>query len=60
VPVVRDDGDQAVVADLMDVIGGGEQAGAEGSYRLGIFGLIAGVTESGETEGILDPLAEVA
>jgi hypothetical protein len=43
----------------MDVIGSGEQAWAEGSYRLRIFGLIAGVAESGQTEGVLDPLAEV-
>lgn len=61
VSVVGGKGDDAIVADLMDVLGGFEDvSGGDVGASFGIGGLVAGIAEGGESVVVFDPLAEVA
>ena len=60
VAVVGNDGDDAVVAHLVHVIGGRENAGSDLGDGLRIVDLVARVTEGGQAEFVFDPFAKVA
>ena len=60
VTIVGGGGDDAVVADLVSVVGGRAPGDLDRSSGERVFGLVAGVVEAWQAVGVVDPLAKVA